>query len=84
MCPVCGGHPLERGQNFGNARLIIHPQQGIPAGGQQRLPGQRREMRIMVNAQLLAMEFAHMLPAEEIPARTDGRAGFRCQSLRPG
>ena len=31
---------------------------------------------IMVNAQLLAMEFAHMLPAEEIPARTDGRAGF--------
>ena len=36
MCPVCGGHPLERGQNFGNARLIT----------------------------------------EEIPARTDGRAGF--------
>lgn len=31
---------------------------------------------IMVNALLLAMEFSHMLPAEEIPARTEGREGF--------
>ena len=30
----------------------------------------------MVNAQLLALEFAAMLPADEIPAKTSGREGF--------
>lgn len=30
----------------------------------------------MVNAQLLALEFAALLPSEEIPAKTSGREGF--------
>ena len=37
-------------------------------------PGMAKD--IMVNAQLLAMEFADSLPAEEIPAMTEGYEGF--------
>ena len=35
-----------------------------------------RAKGIMINAQLVALEFADMLPAEEIPARTEGYEGF--------
>lgn len=37
-------------------------------------PGEAKD--IMVNAALLACEIQSMLPAEEIPARTEGREGF--------
>ena len=37
-------------------------------------PGSAKD--IMVNAQLLAMEFNGMLPADEVPAKTEGYEGF--------
>lgn len=52
--------------NAAGAKVIVH--------GNNVHPGMAKD--IMVNAQLLAMEFAAGLPANEIPAMTEGYEGF--------
>ena len=52
--------------NAAGADVIFH--------GNNVHPGSAKD--IMVNAQLLAMEFNGMLPAEEVPAKTEGYEGF--------
>ena len=52
--------------NGAGATVIVH--------GNNVHPGMAKD--IMVNAQLLAMEFAGSLPADEIPAKTEGYEGF--------
>lgn len=52
--------------NAAGAKVIVH--------GNNVHPGMAKD--IMVNAQLLAMEFAGNLPADEIPAKTEGYEGF--------
>lgn len=52
--------------NASGAKVIVH--------GNNVHPGMAKD--IMVNAQLIAMEFNGMLPANEIPAATEGYEGF--------
>ena len=52
--------------NAAGAKVTVH--------GNNVHPGSAKD--IMVNAQLLAMEFNGMLPAEEVPAKTEGYEGF--------
>ena len=52
--------------NAAGAKVIFH--------GNNVHPGSAKD--IMVNAQLVAMEFNAMLPAEEVPAKTEGYEGF--------
>ena len=52
--------------NAAGADVIFH--------GNNVHPGSAKD--IMVNAQLLAMEFNGMLPADEVPAKTEGYEGF--------
>lgn len=52
--------------NAAGAKVIFH--------GNNVHPGSAKH--IMVNAQLLAMEFNGMLPAEAVPAKTEGYEGF--------
>lgn len=52
--------------NAAGAKILVH--------GNNVHPGSAKD--IMVNAQLVAMEFQGMLPAEEIPSKTEGYEGF--------
>ena len=52
--------------NAAGADVIFH--------GNNVHPGSAKD--IMVNAQLLAMEFNGMLPSDEVPAKTEGYEGF--------
>ncbi len=52
--------------NAAGAKVTVH--------GNNVHPGMAKD--IMVNAQLIAMEFAGMLPADETPATTEGYEGF--------
>lgn len=52
--------------NAAGAKVIVH--------GNNVHPGMAKD--IMVNAQLVAMEFNAMLPADETPAETEGYEGF--------
>jgi tripeptide aminopeptidase len=52
--------------NAAGAKITVH--------GNNVHPGMAKD--IMVNAQLIAMEFNSMLPANEIPAATEGYEGF--------
>ena len=52
--------------NAAGAKITVH--------GNNVHPGMAKD--IMVNAQLIAMEFNGMLPANEIPAATEGYEGF--------
>lgn len=52
--------------NAAGAKVVIH--------GNNVHPGSAKN--IMVNAQLVAMEFNGMLPEDEVPAKTEGYEGF--------